>query len=408
MIRFFCEHCSHKIGVQEKHAGKKCKCQRCDSIVVVPRGSTIVDFNCENCGRKITARQAHAGKKGKCPKCGHMFVVPMPAENPNLDKGGRPVNLVCLVCGQAIHVLDTLRGELIECPHCGSEVKVLTEHVSAEKSNTPVQEHAEDTVDGLSLEERQLLGGEMRAYETEQTGERPLPWLVDIFLYPTNTTGIIHIFVFLIVPILIGLLDRFIFSYAHHYGSFAIAILYIFLIGYCFYYFSECVRDSAAGGIRTPETLGSTLGKDQMLEQYLTLFACYAFFFGPATFYRSYIYFSETEVNNVIFWSLLAYGVFFFPMGILAVIMFDSINGLNPILLVCSIASTFFQYCGLAVLFSGFCFLRVQMLFWSLKYRWGILVRILPDLVLLWLLFMVAHLIGRFYWRYKEKLNWEV
>jgi hypothetical protein len=145
-----------------------------------------------------------------------------------------------------------------------------------------------------------------------------------------------------------------------------------------------------------------------MLEQYLTLLACYAFFFGPAVFYRSYTYLSEVESNSVIFWSLLAYGVFFFPMGILAVIMFDSINGLNPILLFCSIASTFLPYCGLAMLFSAFCFLRVQMLLWSIHYRWGIFVRILPDSVLLWVLFVVAHLIGRFYWRYKEKLNWEV
>lgn len=95
-------------------------------------------------------------------------------------------------------------------------------------------------------------------------------------------------------------------------------------------------------------------------------------------------------------------------MGVLAVIMFDSINGLNPLLLLCSVANTFFQYCGLAIVFFAFLLVRVQMLLWSAQYQWGILTKILPDLVLLWLLFVVTHLIGRFYWRYEEKLNWEV
>lgn len=99
----------------------------------------------------------------------------------------------------------------------------------------------------------------MRVDRTEQTGERPLPWLLDIFLYPTNAPGLVHILVFLIGPILISLLDRFVLSHAYHYGRLVSAILYIFLIGYFFFYFSECIRDSAAGEIRAPETLDSTL-----------------------------------------------------------------------------------------------------------------------------------------------------
>ena len=112
-------------------------------------------------------------------------------------------------------------------------------------------------------------------------------------------------------------------------------------------------------------------------------------------------------INKSIFWPLLAYGVFFFPMGVLAATMFYSINALNPILLVCSIASTFIQYCGLVVFFAGFCFLRIGVLMLSFKQGWGILARIVPDLLLMWLLLVAVHLIGRFYWRYQEKLNWE-
>ncbi len=40
-------------------------------------------------------------------------------------------------------------------------------------------------------------------------------------------------------------------------------------------------------------------------------------------------------------------------MSILAVVMFDSINGVNPILIVRSIISTFVQYCGFVALVYG-------------------------------------------------------
>jgi hypothetical protein len=265
----------------------------------------------------------------------------------------------------------------------------------------------EDVVSGLSHEEMQILGGEIRVKETEQTGERKLPWLVDIFLYPATTSGMIHVAVFLIAPILIDLLYRFVLSHAGPYGALLSFILYMFLIVYACRYFSDCVRDSAAGGVRAPEILGSTFGKDEMLEQYITMLACYAFFFGPVTFYRGYIHFSNAQVNNAIFWPLLAYGLFFFPMGILAVVMFDSINGLNPILLICSIVSTFFQYCGLLFFIAALCVLRIQILTLSIRQRWGTFAKVVPNLVLIWLLFVAAHIIGRFYWRYQEKLNWE-
>jgi len=374
MIRFSCDHCSHNISVQAEHAGKRCRCQQCESIVVVPDKSTIFDFNCDSCGKQIIARISNVGKKCKCPRCGCSLVIP----------------------------------GLAEFSSRGRDPQTVSEQAPAQKNDTPVPGHTKDTLDGLSLEERQLLAGEMKVVETGQTGERALPWLVDIFLYPTNASGIVHILIFLVTPILINLLDRFVFSFAYHYGTLVTRILYVFLVGYAFFYFSECIRDSAAGGIRAPDTLSSNLGKDQMLEQFLTLLACCAVFGGPAIFYRGYAYFTQTEVSNAIFWSLLAPGAFLFPMGVLAVVMFDSINGLNPVLLLCSVANTFFQYCGLAIVFSAFLLVRVQMLLWSAKYQWGILTRILPDLILLWLLFVVTHLIGRFYWQYEEKLNWEV
>jgi DNA-directed RNA polymerase subunit RPC12/RpoP len=371
----------------------------------VPERSTIVDFHCDNCGQKISVPEGQAGKKGKCPKCDHLVVVPKQTERAGPDKSSHLVSLACLTCGQEIQVPESSRGKLIECPHCGSRVEAPVEQIPAEGPEAPAQKRREDVVDGLSLEERQLLDGEIRVDHGEQTRDRKLPWLVDIFLYPTTASGMIHMGVFVIVPILIGLLNRFVLSYARHYGVIVSAILYIFLIGYMFYYFVECIRDSAAGGVRAPELLGSTLGKDEMIEQYITLFACYAFFFGPTTFYRGYVHFSNAQINNAIFWPLLAYGAFFFPMGILAVVMFDSINGLNPILLICSIASTFFQYCALIIFVCIIGFLPVAL---NRILPQSLITGYISSAVRIYLIMVMAHLLGRFYRRHQGKLNWEV
>lgn len=367
---------------------------------------SIIKFHCKNCGQKIRVPQIHAGKKGKCPKCKNIIVVPRQTEQAHPDKSSRIVTFACSMCERQIQVPESSRGKLIECPHCGCYVEFPSEEIKAEKTTTPVEKHIEDDVSDMSLEERQKLDGKIRVDEPEQAEERKLPWLVDIFLYPTSASGMIHIAIFVIAPILIGLLSRFVFSYAGLYGGILSLILYVLLTGYMFYYFGECIRDSATGGLRASDTLTSAPGTSDLFEQFVSLFACYAFFLGPVTFYRSYIYFTNTQMNSAIYWPLLAYGVFFFPMGILAVVMFNSVNGLNPILLICSIASTFFQYCGLVVFFSGLYFLRILIL--SVGQRWGILANVMSNIVLIWLLLVTAHLLGRFYWRYQEKLNWEV
>jgi endogenous inhibitor of DNA gyrase (YacG/DUF329 family) len=362
MIRFRCEQCSHSISIQNEHAGRQGKCPGCGSVITVPAESTLLAFCCQHCDEKISTLRTYAGKKGKCPNCERPLVIPK------------------------------------EAAHASSEQMPLA---SAAKLN-------EEAVSGLSREERQILGGETRDDEAEQTARRRFLWPVDIFLYPANASGLIHIAIFVIVPILLKLLHRFFLSGARHYGGLLILAFYVFLIGYILSYLAECIRDSARGELRASNSPSAISGRDEILGQCVVWLACYAFFFGPATFYGGYVHFREVETNNVILGLLLAYGIFFFPMGILAAAMFDSVNGLNPILLICSIASTFLQYCGLVIFLACLAFLRVGLSMLSFGRRWGILADVVPNLLLIWLLLVAVHLIGRFYWRYQEKLNWEV
>jgi len=82
MIKFACSKCSKTIRVDEKYAGKKGKCPKCGTAVVVPERSTIIEFHCDGCGAKIKVPDRHAGKKGKCPKCQGPIVVPELAAAP--------------------------------------------------------------------------------------------------------------------------------------------------------------------------------------------------------------------------------------------------------------------------------------------------------------------------------------
>jgi len=108
---------------------------------------------------------------------------------------------------------------------------------------------------------------------------------------------------------------------------------------------------------------------------------------------------------DVIFWVLLIYAVFFFPMTLLAVVVLDSPVGLNPRLLYSSISNTFRQYCGFVLLIVA-AILLIGVL--GLKAGGSGYLAVIVRYASVYLVFVGAHLLGRFYWRYQEKLNWEV
>ncbi len=176
---------------------------------------------------------------------------------------------------------------------------------------------------------------------------------------------------------------------------------------YFCWYITECVRDSAMGGTRAPEAF-ATADLGEMWLQAQHIIGCYLIFVGPVGFY--YIF---TERTDVVFWLFLAYGVFFLPIGLLACVMFDSIRGLSPILLIASIVSTLLQYCGLVSLFIGIvlAFRTLAGIAKQDSAQFTIGTKILGAVLsclLVYVVFVVAHILGRFYWRNQERLNWEV
>ena len=180
--------------------------------------------------------------------------------------------------------------------------------------------------------------------------ERKLPFVIDIFLYPLTISGLVNIGIFFFTPFLIGIVDRFILGWVWPIGSVISLLLYALFIGYIFYYLSWCVIDSSKGHLRAPDVkFWQTPDKSDLISQFLLALASLAVCFWPVS-----VYYIFTERTDLIFWSLLGLGVFFFPMSFLAASLFDAIDALNPALIIRSIFRTFVPYLPLVLFFCAF------------------------------------------------------
>ncbi len=338
----------------------------------------FIRFYCDNCGHKSTVSESYAGKKIRCPKCYYIIFIPKAqakVTTPN-QNGREKIKTTSKDSDYDLTLLDVEEKDKIATFRRGQ---------AGISEETGVREQ--------ELEE------ESRA-ETEPIDERKLPWLMDIFLYPFSVPGLKNLAIFIGVPLLINLLWTILPIQLSCLFWLVTIVIHIVIFLYIYWYFTECVRDSAEGGGRAPEGLGSTPGFMGMFWQAVNVIGCLAIFFTPFVLYMLF-----ARRADIIFWLLLIYAVFFFPMGLLAVIMFDSAIGLNPRLLIRSISSTFFPYCGLVLLFVtpvvliGMLYTEVQE-----SQLWIFIIRSIVT----YLALVGAHLLGRFYWRYQDKFNWDL
>ena len=393
MIRFCCEQCGHNIRVPDQGAGKRGKCPKCGNNVIVPDKSTTLVLKCGNCGLKISIPRTHAGQKGRCPKCKNPIVVPAEKSPVRKPEQIDPDDTARLV-GNDIGLT------LLDVPE---ELKLKDEPVVKSGITEAVFEHR------LNIE-KQLVEDE----RCESADRGKLRWPINLLLYPVSQGGLCTIGVVVVLKFLIDIATILLVCCTCAGGILGFIIRILIVYSYMYWYFSECIRDSADGGLRAPEIIGSMPGLGDMVCQFFRLFACYAFFLGPLTFYWGYTFFNKIEMDGIIFWSLLTYGIFFFPIGMLAVVMFGSTNGLNPVLLIRSIFSVLVRYCLLVLLFYGlgilFVLSRITMA--SILPKGGIIASIIssyiPFAFSMYALLIFGHILGRFYWRYQDKLNWEV
>ncbi len=295
----------------------------------------------------------------------------------------------------------------MECPHCHNYTAVPSTETPTQEVTIPIEPTPVDKSEEYFEQMQKDQGADL--HEPEPLAKRKLPWILDIFLYPTNKAGLTTLAIIIFVPMLINIVaNRMNASVVRFPPMLVLAVPFSFigfiinllLSLYLYWYFCECIRDSARGGIRAPETLANTPGLGDLLWQWLRTIGCLAVFAAPTLIYYGY----ARQIDPV-FWALLAVSVFTLPMALLAVVMFDSFSGLNPILLVGSVFSTFLPYCAMIVVFVPVVCLVVRE---SLAARDSVVLSFIVNCVRIYLALIVAHVLGWFYHRYKEQLNWEV
>ncbi len=234
----------------------------------------------------------------------------------------------------------------------------------------------------------------------EEPLKRKLPAIVDIFFYPTTTSGLLHTVAFWILPQLIVLFLP-IFSLQ------LIAISIVFF--YMCYFFMKCIRNSAAGEIRvaTGVSTATTIGSEvtRTVGVFVSIIMClipYIIYLGDqcgGSFVMLLCY-----GNDTVAWILLGCGLFFIPIALLAVSVFNSISAINPIEWIVAISKTFFQYCGMILLFLAFNFFYIKL---GSRLKTPLLSVHLYLAVYIYATMVEAHVLGRFYCRNSQKLNWK-
>ncbi|MHC4618779.1 MAG: TFIIB-type zinc ribbon-containing protein [Planctomycetota bacterium] len=347
----------------------------------------MIEFRCKNCGQKIRAPEVRVGHKGKCPRCKNVVLIPRPEQvqagtNQTAPPDSQP---------DAKNPYADL--SLLDIP----------------EKNKPPDRRLGENGPAYTSAELSRLEQEIRTEQIEPAPKRKFPWLIDIFFYPVSVPGLTVLGIIIGVPLLFRILvwrltlamlkfpPLLVFALFFGFAGFAIRI--VFLLYLC-WYFCECIRDSAGGGLRAPDVLTNSPGLGDMFWQTLRAVGCLAFFFAPMGIY--YLY---TKRTDAAFQVLLACAAFFLPMGLLAVIMFDSFSGLNPVLLIGSIFSTFFPYCAMVSVFFVACFLGRE---WTPDTQQSPLLAFLLVCAYIYLIIVATHILGWFYHRYQERLNWEV
>jgi hypothetical protein len=373
----------------------------------------MIRFVCSNCGRRISVCESYAGRKGKCPSCKNIVVVPKARKTTSSNETGSadsPAAGGAAFLDQALFDIPS-KQEPSERPPEQAAASDKTHQDAGEPQTDPQTARAEPAVG------------------------RRLPWPVDIFLYPTSASGLTILGIVVGIPLLfrafLWLLGIIMLVFPPVFALFVIVAVIGFIVRlvlylYLCWYLCECIRHSAQGGRRAPETMAQTPGVGEIFLQFFRVLVCLILSWGPVVlwYFRTLrmilaglftrgapaaVFQPAIATDTVITVLLLAYAIFFFPMALLAVVMFDSLSGLNPILVVRSIYSTFLRYCGVVLVLCALWALLLYLSYFVVRYC------PLPQLVTMvllscignYMLMVKAHVLGAFYWKNDEALYWD-
>jgi predicted Zn finger-like uncharacterized protein len=330
----------------------------------------MMRVQCPHCGAKLRVSERQAGKEGSCPRCRKRLTIPS-APEPEL--------------------------KLVQ-EDTGADARIpskLLDQLSVRPPPPRTDKDRDSREPRLAPRRPSVLRSDIGR---QHTGARRLPWFIDVLLYPASLSGIIA----LGAIVLSSLWEYFVVSNGWYVGR---LVMPGGLLGlYLGWYLAECVYDSAQGGTRAPEIFDAGGDWDDLASRVVYLVAVYVLFALPPVLYRV-----VAGRSDAVFWGLMAWGTLFLPMGLLAMVIHDSASVLNPLFLLGAIARVPRPYLGLLRNIAG-----LVGVFWygnALLLRRGltpatlILVNILAGS---YAAFILAHALGRFYWRHRDRLDWGI
>lgn len=324
----------------------------------------------------------------------------------------------CEQCGAQVTVSSTGTGATYTCSACGQTRTLGPLPVSkseATESTEASVDWSDEAFEPGPVTEPDNRNTDSVAPSTRRShpATRIHPWFLDIWLYPFSRSTLGMGMVLVGVPLLISLIA---------WLSYAVVIAFTFLLpftvavmGLCLiallvidllllWYVCECVRDSAAGNMRAPDTLGRSPDHTELLGQGLTLAFGSVLYWQPTMLCFSYL------ASPWIKGSVLVVTATTFPLALLRAIMDESISGFNPLPLAPMIWQTRTHYPAVVLATGLLCVLPVWGLHtWSAPlmraWWWTFLLSPLVLPVLYYPLLVLAHIWGRYYDRHAETLS---
>lgn len=345
---------------------------------------------CKNCGNKIYIRDEYLFREGKCPKCKTVFII---SETNN--------ETFSIQSDNDNHILNDTSDLTVPHSELKSTDKVLPDY-------------------GGSASDRLDLDETFKIRLKKEYPQSRLPWVIDIFLYPLNKKGLTNLCIYafplaFITIIVISVLNSRPMDMFEFEAFLIFPTVGLCTIAYLFIYLKECVIDSATGGIRAiGNIITIPLDGYDLLSNLWELIVITFFTFAPVIVYSIYISRIEYSVQyafltHKIFWVLFGYGILIYPIVFLAYSLFNSSSSYNPLIWFASIFSTFFQYLRLVLflnLLSGiFVWVSYKIIYLPNP---SIINILLFYIVIIYMLIIDAHLLGRFFYKYRDKLNWAV
>jgi len=237
------------------------------------------------------------------------------------------------------------------------------------------------------------------ALDAQEAVEDTPPRFTDPLVYPANADGLVQIVVVALGLGVFQVLGPMLGRFVGPYGGALVLVGEIIILGYAIFYAHYCIYDSSRGGRRAATiSLAHTPDLGDMVWQLVLLVASVAICLWPAALYRGL-----AGHVDAWFWLLAVTGMFFLPMSLLTATLFEGIDALNPVLIARSILVTLPAYVGLLGELGLLAVVFLLLRWWREQIH---LPHVLATAAYLYLLLMGSHLLGRFYWRRKEKLDW--